>query len=245
MIVHEIGADQVAAVIIEPLQGEGGFLPAPAGFLRALKTLCEKFGILFIADEIQSGFCRTGRMFAVEHDGVEPDLIIVAKSMGAGMPISGVVGRAEIMDAPIPGTLGGTYSGNPVACAAALAVLDLFEKEDYAARSREIGRKIMEHFSKLQERFPVIGDVRGQGGMTAIELVKNPATKEPDAHAASEILAAAHQRGLVLIKAGMYDNVVRILVPLSVTDEQLEQGLSILEEAVSSVLEAEAITTAG
>ncbi len=245
MIVNEIGSDQVAAVVIEPLQGEGGFLPAPAGFLRALKTLCEKYGMLFIADEIQSGFCRTGRMFAVEHDGVEPDLVIVAKSMGAGMPISGVVGRAEIMDAPAPGTLGGTYSGNPVACAAALAVLDLFEKEDYAARSREIGQKIMQRFSQLQERFPTIGDVRGQGGMTAIELVKDPATKEPDAHAASEVLAAAHRRGLVLIKAGMYDNVVRILVPLVVTDEQLEQGLNIFEEAVSSVLEAEAITTAG
>ena len=245
MIVNEIGSDQVAAVVIEPLQGEGGFLPAPAGFLRALKTLCEKYGILFIADEIQSGFYRTGRMFAVEHDGVEPDLVIVAKSMGAGMPISGVVGRAEIMDAPVPGTLGGTYSGNPVACAAALAVLDLFEKDDYAARSREIGQKIMERFTKLQERFPTIGDVRGQGGMTAIELVRDPATKEPDSHAASEVLAAAHRRGLVLIKAGMYDNVVRILVPLSVTDEQLEQGLNIFEEAVSSVLEAEAITTAG
>lgn len=245
MIVNEIGSDQVAAVVIEPLQGEGGFLPAPAGFLRALKTLCEKYGILFIADEIQSGFYRTGRMFAVEHDGVEPDLVIVAKSMGAGMPISGVVGRAEIMDAPVPGTLGGTYSGNPVACAAALAVLDLFEKDDYAARSREIGQKIMERFTKLQERFPTIGDVRGLGGMTAIELVRDPATKEPDSHAASEVLAAAHRRGLVLIKAGMYDNVVRILVPLSVTDEQLEQGLNIFEEAVSSVLEAEAITTAG
>lgn len=245
MIVNEIGPDQVAAVVIEPLQGEGGFIPAPAGFLRALKTLCEKYGMLFIADEIQSGFCRTGRMFAVEHDGVEPDMVIVAKSMGAGMPISGVVGRTEIMDAPVPGTLGGTYSGNPVACAAALAVLDLFEKEDYAARSREIGQIIMQRFSQLQERFPTIGDVRGQGGMTAIELVKDPATKEPDAHAASEVLAAAHHRGLVLIKAGMYDNVVRILVPLVVTDEQLEQGLNIFEEAVSSVLEAEAITTAG
>ncbi len=245
MIVNEIGSDQVAAVVIEPLQGEGGFLPAPAGFLRALKTLCEKYGMLFIADEIQSGFCRTGRMFAVEHDGVEPDMVIIAKSMGAGMPISGVVGRAEIMDVPVPGTLGGTYSGNPVACAAALAVLDLFEKEDYAARSREIGQKIMQRFSRLQERFPTIGDVRGQGGMTAIELVKDPATKEPDAHAASEVLAAAHHRGLVLIKAGMYDNVLRILVPLVITDEQLEQGLDIFEEAVSSVLEAEAITTAG
>jgi len=245
MIVNEIGADQVAGVVIEPLQGEGGFLPAPAGFLRELKTLCEKYNILFIADEIQSGFCRTGRMFAVEHDGVEPDLVIIAKSMGAGMPISGVVGRAEIMDVPGPGTIGGTYSGNPVACAAALAVLDLFAQDDYAARSRQIGQKISQRFSKLQERFALVGDVRGQGAMMALELVKDRATQEPDAHAASEVLAAAHRRGLVLIKAGMYDNVLRILVPLCVTDEQLEQGLDMLEAAVSSVAEAEAITTVG
>lgn len=241
MLVNEIGADHVAAVVIEPFQGEGGFLPAPAGFLRALKTLCERYGILFIADEIQSGFCRTGRMFAVEHDGVEPDMMIVAKSMGAGMPISGVVGRAEIMDVPPPGTLGGTYSGNPVACAAALAVLDLYEQDDYAARSRAIGKRITESFMKLQQRYPIIGDVRGLGGMTAIELVKDPATKEPDAHAASEVLAQAHRRGLVLIKAGMYDNVVRILVPLIITDEQLAEGLRIFEEAVSAVAATEAV----
>lgn len=246
MINVEIGADQVAAVIIEPLQGEGGFIPAPAGFLRVLKSLCEKYGILFIADEIQSGFCRTGRMFAVEHDGVEPDLMIIAKSMGAGMPISGVVGRAELMDAPIPGTLGGTYSGNPVACAAALAVLDLYEQTDYAARSREIGRKIVQRFTKFQERFQLVGDVRGLGGMAAMELVKDRTSKEPDAHAASDVLAAAHHRGLVLIKAGMYDNVVRILVPLVVTDEQLDEGLDILEDALSTVAAAaESVTSVG
>jgi 4-aminobutyrate aminotransferase/(S)-3-amino-2-methylpropionate transaminase len=239
----DVAPDQVAAVVIEPVQGEGGFMVAPPGFLRALKAVCEKYGILFVADEIQSGFCRTGRMFAVEHDGVAPDLMIIAKSMGAGMPISGVVGRAEIMDAPPPGMLGGTYSGNPVACAAALAVLDLFEKEDYAARSREIGRVVTERFLSLQERFPFIGDVRGLGGMVAMEFVKDRTTKEPDAHAASDILAAAHHRGLVLIKAGMYDNVIRVLVPLDVTDEQLKQGLDIIEEAVATVAEAAAITS--
>src|SRR5947209_2170435 len=199
------------AIVIEPVQGEGGFIPAPAGFLRALKALCERYDILFIADEIQSGFCRTGRMFAVEHDGVVPDMVLVAKSLAAGMPLSGVVGRAEIMDAPPPGTLGGTYSGNPVACAAALAVLDLLETEDYAARSREIGHIITQRFLQLQQRYPLVGDVRGLGGMAAIELVRDRATKEPDAHAASEVLAAAHHRGLVLIKAGMYDSVLRIL----------------------------------
>src|SRR5437868_7866828 len=160
MFVGDVAPDQVAAVVIEPVQGEGGFMVAPPGFLRALKALCEKYGILFIADEIQTGFCRTGKMFAVEHDGVVPDLMIIAKSMAAGLPLSGVVGRADIMDAPPAGMLGGTYSGNPVACAAALAVLDLYEKEDYAARSREIGKIVMERFLKLQERFSEhIGDV--------------------------------------------------------------------------------------
>jgi len=243
MFSGDVAPDQVAAVVIEPVQGEGGFMIAPPGFLRALKTVCEKYGILFVADEIQSGFCRTGKMFAVEHDGVAPDLMIIAKSMGAGMPISGVVGRAEIMDAPPPGMLGGTYSGNPVACAAALAVLDLYEKEDYAARSREIGLVATERFLSLQERFPFVGDVRGLGGMVAIELVMDRTTKEPDSHAASDILAAAHHRGLVLIKAGMYDNVIRVLVPLCVTDEQLKQGLDILEEAVTTVAQAATATS--
>jgi 4-aminobutyrate aminotransferase / (S)-3-amino-2-methylpropionate transaminase / 5-aminovalerate transaminase len=239
----EVEPEQVAAIIIEPVQGEGGFIVAPPGFLSALKALCEKYGILFVADEIQSGFCRTGRMFAVQHDGVEPDLMIIAKSMGAGMPISGVVGRAEIMDAPQPGTLGGTYSGNPVACAAALAVLDIYEREDLAARSRQIGKVITERFLKLQECFAFIGDVRGLGGMVAIELVKDRTTKEPDSHTASEILAAAHHRGLVLIKAGMFDNVIRVLVPLCVTDDELQQGLDILEDAIATVAQVAPATT--
>ena len=243
MFVGDVAPDQVAAIIVEPVQGEGGFMVAPPGFLRALKVVCEKHKILFVADEIQSGFCRTGRMFAVEHDGVEPDLVIIAKSMGAGMPISGVIGRAEIMDAPPPGTLGGTYSGNPVACAAALAVLDLFEKQDYAARSREMGHVITKRFLSLQERYPLIGDVRGLGGMAAMELVADRETKEPDSQAASDVLAAAHQRGLVLIKAGMYDNVLRILVPLCVTEEQLTKGLDIFEASLETVARAESITS--
>ncbi len=238
-----VAPEQVAAIIVEPVQGEGGFMVSPPGFLRALKEVCEKHNILFVVDEIQSGFCRTGRMFAVEHDGVEPDLLIIAKSMGAGMPISGVIGRAEIMDAPPPGTLGGTYSGNPVACAAALAVLDLFEKDDYAARSREIGHIITKRFLSLQEQYPIIGDVRGLGSMAAMELVKDRSTKEPDAQSANEVLAAAHHRGLVLIKAGMYDNVLRILVPLCVTDEELNKGLDIFEAALATVAEAESIPT--
>lgn len=234
MFIGEVAPDQIAAVIIEPVQGEGGFMVAPPGFLRALKTVCEKHGILFIADEIQSGFCRTGKMFAVEHDGVEPDIIIIAKSMGAGMPISGIVGRADILDAPAPGMLGGTYSGNPVACAAALAVLDIYEKEDLATRSQQVGDQVMKCFSDLQKRFSFIGDVRGLGGMVAIELVKDAQTKEPDAPLATDIMNEAHKRGLLLIKAGMYDNVIRVLVPLAVTDAQLQQALTILEDAVTT-----------
>ncbi len=242
MFIGEVAPDQVAAIVIEPVQGEGGFMIAPPGFLRDLKALCERHGILFIADEIQTGFCRTGKMFAVQHDGVAPDLLLVAKSMGAGMPISGVIGRADIMDAPLPGMLGGTYSGNPVACAAALAVLDIYEQEDLAARSREIGQILLERFTKLQEQYPFIGEVRGLGGMVAIELVKDGTTKEPDPQTANTILAAAHQRGLILIKAGMYDNIIRVLVPLNVTDEQLQQALNIIDTATQ--LAADAISAA-
>lgn len=239
MFTGVVAPDQVAAMVIEPVQGEGGFMIAPPGFLRELKALCEQHGILLIADEIQTGFCRTGKMFAVEHDNIAPDLLTIAKSMGAGMPIGGVIGRAEIMDAPPPGTLGGTYSGNPVACAAALAVLDIYEREDLAARSQSIGQAVMKHFHKLQERYAVIGEVRGLGGMVAIELVKDRATKEPDAPTTSAILAAAHQRGLLLLKAGMYDNVIRVLVPLNITDEQLQKALDILEAAFSEVTTSE------
>jgi 4-aminobutyrate aminotransferase / (S)-3-amino-2-methylpropionate transaminase / 5-aminovalerate transaminase len=242
MFIGEVAPDQVAAIVVEPVQGEGGFMVAPAGFLRDLKALCEKHGILFIADEIQTGFCRTGKMFAVEHDGVEPDLMLIAKSMGAGMPISGVVGKAELMDAPPPGMLGGTYSGNPVACAAALAVLDLYEQEDLAARSQEIGTCIIERFSQLQEQYTCIGDVRGLGGMVAMELVKDRTSKEPDGKITNEILAEAQAHGLVVIKAGMYDNVIRVLVPLCITDEQLEEGLHILEAAVRTVMTADIAT---
>jgi 4-aminobutyrate aminotransferase / (S)-3-amino-2-methylpropionate transaminase / 5-aminovalerate transaminase len=234
MFVGEVAPDQVAAIVIEPVQGEGGFMPAPPGFLKELKALCEEHGILFIADEIQSGFCRTGEMFAVNHDRVEPDILVVAKSLAAGLPLSGVIGRAEIMDAPPPGTLGGTYSGNPVACAAALAVLDIYEREDLVGRSYEVGRIATERLIDLQKRFPMIGDIRGQGGMLAMEIVKDRTTKEPDAQCVNDILAAAHQRGLVLISAGMYGNVLRILVPLSITNELLKEGLDILDEAIST-----------
>ncbi|HEY4386582.1 MAG TPA: 4-aminobutyrate--2-oxoglutarate transaminase [Ktedonobacteraceae bacterium] len=235
MFVGEVAADQVAAVIIEPVQGEGGFMIAPPGFLRDLKALCEQHGILFIADEIQTGFCRTGKMFAVEHDGVEPDMVIVAKSIAAGLPLSGVIGRAELMDAPPAGTLGGTYSGNPVACAAALAVLDLYEQEDMAARSRHIGEKVLQHFISLQDRYAFVGEARGLGGMVAMEIVKDRESKEPDVSTTSQLLTAAHARGLILLRAGMYDNVIRTLVPLTITDEQLQEALTIFDDAFASV----------
>jgi 4-aminobutyrate aminotransferase/(S)-3-amino-2-methylpropionate transaminase len=239
IFVGGVSPDRVAAIVVEPLQGEGGFIPAPAGFLRALKEICERHGILFIADEIQTGFCRTGRMFAVEHENIAPDLMTIAKSMGGGMPISAVVGRADIMDAPPPGALGGTYSGNPVACAAALAVLGIYEREDLAARSRAIGDIVTQRFLRLQKRFPFIGDVRGLGGMVGMEIVKDPQSREPDKQRTSSILAAAHAQGLLLLEAGMYDNVIRVLVPLCVTDEQLERGLDIIEHAIISVVDAE------
>jgi 4-aminobutyrate aminotransferase / (S)-3-amino-2-methylpropionate transaminase / 5-aminovalerate transaminase len=235
MLVGEVAPDQVAAIVIEPVQGEGGFMISPPGFLRALKELCDKHSILLIADEIQTGFCRTGKMFAFEHDGIEPDLVVVAKSMGAGMPISGVIGRADLMDAPLPGMLGGTYSGNPVACAAALAVLDIYEKEDLAARSRAIGATILGHFTHLQERYACIGEVRGLGCMIAMELVKDRASRAPDAHITSALMAAAHKHGLILIKAGMYDNVLRVLVPLVITDAQLQMAMDIFDAAFAEV----------
>ncbi|QBD76597.1 4-aminobutyrate--2-oxoglutarate transaminase [Ktedonosporobacter rubrisoli] len=238
LFVGGVAPDKVAAVVVEPVQGEGGMIPPTPGFLPALKAICEEHGILFIADEIQSGFCRTGRMFAVEHENVVPDLIVLAKSLGAGMPISGVIGRAEIMDALPSGSLGGTYSGNPLACVAALAVLDLFEKEDMAAKSRETGKIVIQRLKKLQERVPAIGDVRGLGGMIGIEFVKDPQTREPDPELVNRILAESHRRGLVLVSAGIYDNVIRILAPLSTTPEQLEKALSIFEEAIVACTKA-------
>jgi 4-aminobutyrate aminotransferase / (S)-3-amino-2-methylpropionate transaminase / 5-aminovalerate transaminase len=231
MLIAEVPPEQVAAIVVEPVQGEGGFIIPPTGFLRELRAFCDRYNILLITDEIQTGFYRTGKMFAVEHDGIAPDMMIIAKSMGAGMPISGVIGRADIMDAVPPGGLGGTYSGNPVACSAALAVLDICEQEDLASQAQAIGATMLEYFTKLQERYMCIGDVRGLGGMVAIELVKDRATREPDGGITSDILAAAHKRGLVLHKAGVYDNVIRTLVPLCITDDQLQEALRILDAA--------------
>ncbi|WP_424952462.1 4-aminobutyrate--2-oxoglutarate transaminase [Deinococcus sp.] len=233
-----VDASQVAAIIIEPVMGEGGFLPMPPVFLRGLRELCTQHGMVFIADEVQSGIGRSGKFFAIEHSadehpGLEPDLIPFAKSIGGGLPISGVIGRAEIVDAPAVGGLGGTYAGNPLACAAANAVLDIFEQEDLLGRAVKVGETLRSGLERLAARFPNIGEVRGLGAMLAIELVEDRASKTPATALAQRVVEAARERGLLLLKAGMYASVIRVLVPLTATDEDLREGLAILGEALS------------
>jgi 4-aminobutyrate aminotransferase/(S)-3-amino-2-methylpropionate transaminase len=230
-----VAPEQVAAVIVEPVQGEGGFVVPPADFLPTLRALCTRHGILLIADEVQTGFGRTGRMFAVEHAGIEPDLLLLAKSLAGGLPLAAVVGRAVVMDAPLPGGLGGTYGGNPIACAAALAVLDIFADEHLVERARVLGAMALERLQSWRARYPLIGDVRGLGAMVAMELVRERVGRVPAAAETAAVLAEARGRGLILIKAGLYDNVIRLLMPLVTTDEQMRQGLDILEEALAAV----------
>jgi 4-aminobutyrate aminotransferase/(S)-3-amino-2-methylpropionate transaminase len=226
---------RVAAIIIEPVQGEGGFNVAPFDFLRELRALCDRHGIVFIADEIQTGFGRTGRMFAVEHAGVEPDLITIAKSLAGGFPLSGVIGRASIMDSVAPGGLGGTFAGSPVSCAAALAVLDLFHDEHVLERAARQGVLVRARLEVMRERFPLIGDVRGLGAMLAIELVRNRATREPAPELASRLALGASERGLILLTAGIYGNVIRILAPLTASPELIDEGITILEQSLADL----------
>ena len=225
---NDIEASRVAAIIIEPVQGEGGFHVAPPELLQRLRTLCDSYGILLIVDEIQTGAGRTGTWFAVEQSGVAPDLITMAKSMAGGFPISAVVGRAEVMDAAAPGGLGGTYAGSPIACAAALAVLDVFEKENLLQRSRDVGERLTAGLKAMATRHACIGDVRGLGAMVAIELFKNGDVKQPDADLAKRITGEATARGLILLTCGTYGNVIRILVPLTASDALLDEGLAIM-----------------
>ncbi len=233
VMVFQTSPERVAAIIVEPLEGEGGFIPATAEFMQGLRRLCDKHGILLIADEIQTGFGRTGKMFAIEHFGVVPDLMTVAKSIAAGLPLSGVVGRAEVMDAPEVGGVGGTYGGNPVACAAALAVLDVFEKENLVARGQKIGQVLERRFEDIRKKVEFIGDVRGLGPMRALELVKSRKTKEPVAEAdAKALITECARRGLLILKAGQYSNVLRCLAPLVITDAELDKGLDILEDVL-------------
>lgn len=232
---NDVEASRVAAIIVEPVQGEGGFNVAPAEFLQRLRALCDQHGILLIADEIQTGAGRTGTWFAVEQSGVAPDMITMAKSMAGGFPISAVVGRAEVMDAPAPGGLGGTYAGSPMSCAAALAVLDIFEKENLLARSRQLGERLTASLKAMAAKNKCIADVRGLGAMVAIELCKGGDLHQPDADMTKRLCAEATKRGLILLSCGTYGNVIRILVPLTASDAIVDEGLAIIDAALTAV----------
>ena len=236
MLTTHVSADHVAAIVFEPQQGEGGFIPADPLFVQGLRELCDEHGIVLVADEVQTGFGRTGRMFAMEHFDVEPDLLLVAKSLAGGLPLSGVVGRAEIMDGPHAGAIGGTFIGNPVALAAASAVLDVFEEEQVVARASVVGDTIRSRMLAWKDRWPAIGDVRGLGAMLAIELVLDPEAKTPAPELTEAVVEAALQRGLILLKAGVYGNCIRVLCPLTIGDAELDEALAAWEEALSATL---------
>jgi len=234
-----VAAEDVAAVIAEPVLGEGGFVTPPPEFLRIVLDICHKHGVLFIADEVQSGFGRTGKMFACEHYGIEPDMVVTAKSLGGGLPLGAVTGRAEIMDAPGPGGLGGTFAGNPLSCAAANAVLDAFESQDLLSRANSIGDRFRKRAQSWQARYEIIGDVRGLGAMRAIELVKSRETRESAPEETKRIAQYCYEHGLITITAGTYNNIIRVLVPLVITDEQMDEALDVLEGALASVSAAQ------
>jgi len=236
VIDKQVGADNVACVVIEPVLGEGGFVVPAPGFLGALADWCREHGVVFVADEIQTGMCRTGAWFACEHEGVVPDLVTVAKGVAGGLPLAAVVGRAEMMDAPHAGGLGGTYGGNPVACAAALAAIETMEEEDLAGRAREIGVILTDRLGRLAEKYDEVGEVRGRGAMIAMELVTDPDTKEPAAALTSAVNQGCHERGLVTLTCGTYGNVFRFLPPLSISDDLLHEGLDVLEESFTAAV---------
>jgi 4-aminobutyrate aminotransferase / (S)-3-amino-2-methylpropionate transaminase / 5-aminovalerate transaminase len=234
--VTNVAAESVAAIVIEPVQGEGGFVVAPPEFMEGVRRICDDNGIVLVVDEVQTGFGRTGKMWGIEHYAVEPDLITVAKSIAAGLPLSGVIGKAEIMDAPGDSAIGGTYVGNPVAQAAALAVLDVFEDEGLVERAGQIGETIRARMQSWQERWDPIGDVRGLGAMLAIELVHDRGTKDPAPELASAVVEAAAERGLLLLKSGIYSNCIRVLVPLVISEAELEEALGVWEDALATAL---------
>jgi len=236
-----VANEEVAAVIAEPVMGEGGFIAPPPDYFKVLIDLCHKHNILFIADEVQSGFGRTGALFASERYGIEPDLIVTAKSLGGGLPLAAVTGRAEIMDAPAVGGLGGTFAGNPLSCAAALAVVDLFESENLLARANDLGERFQRRAREWQRRWPLVGDVRGLGGMQAIELVRAQETKTPATDETKQITQYCYEHGLITITAGTYSNVIRVLVPLVATDEQIDEGLDVLESALAAVCDRKGV----
>jgi 4-aminobutyrate aminotransferase/(S)-3-amino-2-methylpropionate transaminase len=236
MLETHVPAEHVAAIVIEPQLGEGGFIPASREYMQGLRALCDSTGIVLVADEVQTGFGRTGRMFAMEHFGVEPDLMTLAKSIAAGLPLSGVIGRAEIMDGAHAGAIGGTYIGNPVAQAAALAVLGVFEEESLLERAGLVGERIRERMLEWQSRWPAIGDVRGLGAMLAIELVRDPVAKEPAPELAKAVIDAALERGVILLKAGLHGNCIRVLCPLTIEEAVLEEALEAWEDALEAAL---------
>jgi 4-aminobutyrate aminotransferase/(S)-3-amino-2-methylpropionate transaminase len=236
MLHTHVAPSTVAAIVFEPQLGEGGFVPADPAFVRGLRAICDEHGIVLVADEVQTGFGRTGRMFAMEHFDVEADLLVVAKSIAGGLPLSGVIGRAEIMNAPHPGAIGGTYIGNPVALAAALAVLDVFEEEHLLVAGQEVGDRIRSRMLAWQERHPQIGDVRGLGPMLALELVRDPVTKDPAPELAAAVIDAALQRGLILLKSGVAGNCIRVLCPLTITDPELDDALAAWDDALLETL---------
>src|SRR5436190_6705519 len=235
-LVTQVAAESVAAVVIEPVQGEGGFVVAPPEFLAGVRKLCDDNGIVLVVDEVQTGYGRTGKLWGIENYDVEPDLMCVAKSIAAGLPLSGVLGRAEIMDAPGDSAIGGTYVGNPVAQAAAVAVLDVFEEDGLVERAVQLGDAIRERMPASQHRWPAIGDVRGLGAMLALELVEDPATKAPAPDRATRVVGAAAERGLLLLRCGIYSNCIRVLVPLVISEAQLDEALGVWEDALDSAL---------
>jgi 4-aminobutyrate aminotransferase/(S)-3-amino-2-methylpropionate transaminase len=232
-----VASEDVAAVIAEPVLGEGGFVAPPPEFFPALIDICHRHGVLFIADEVQTGFGRTGALFACQRYGIEPDMIITAKSLGGGLPLAAITGRAEIMDAPGPGGLGGTFAGNPLACEAGLAVLDAFEQQDLIPQANLIGDYFQRRAREWQQRMPIVGDVRGLGAMQALELVQSKETRQPAPEETKEITRYCYEHGLITITAGSYGNVIRLLVPLVVTREQMDEALDVLEAALQAVCE--------
>ena len=231
----QVDASEVAAIIIEPVQGEGGFIPVPPPFLRRIRELCDQHGIVMIADEVQCGFARTGKLFALEHHGLAADIIVTGKSLGAGMPISAITGRADIMDATHPGGMGGTYGGNPVTCVAAIAAIEMMRQPAFLARAEQIGHTLRTTLNEWKGRHPLIGDVRGLGSMMLIELVKDRATKEPAPDETLAVIKAACQKGVIAMRAGLFANGVRFLPPLVITDDQLQEGLGVIDRSLSEI----------
>ncbi|MGB9080868.1 MAG: 4-aminobutyrate--2-oxoglutarate transaminase [Desulfuromonadaceae bacterium] len=233
--ITNVAAEQTAAVIVEPIQGEGGFVTPPPEYFAKLHAICQKNGILLIVDEVQTGMGRTGKIFAIDHWGVAPDIITSAKSLAGGMPLSAITGRADIMNQSHVGGLGGTYSGNPLSCRAALAVLEILIEDGLLKRGEVLGEKLLTRFLEMQEKYEIIGEVRGKGPMLALELVRDRETKEPAGDEAKKLTKLCHEKGLVLLSCGNHGNVIRVLMPLVITDEELERGLSILEESLQQL----------